>query len=131
MRWKSESGQAATENLAVISVLVIAIVGATYTFVPTFADGVGSLASDAKEILTTGKVGETGTTRGSDSFRTGRDPEGRGGGTDANAGTETNSASSGGSNVTTINNGPKKQGPGNGAICPGCTDLGVSVRPTS
>jgi len=66
MRWKSESGQAASENLAVISVLVIAVVGAAYTFVPTFANGVDELAQDAKQILSDGKVGDTGTTRGSD-----------------------------------------------------------------
>ena len=65
MRLRSESGQAATENLAVIAVLVIAIVGATYTFVPTFSSGVDGLAKDVKYILATGKVGDLGVERGS------------------------------------------------------------------
>src|SRR4051812_12824572 len=65
MRWTSESGQAATENLAVISVLVIAIVAATYTFVPTFSSGVDELAHDASNILATGQINGAGAARGS------------------------------------------------------------------
>lgn len=65
MRLRSDSGQAATENLAVIAVLVIAIIGATYTFVPTFSSGVNGLAKDTKRILATGKIGDLGTERGS------------------------------------------------------------------
>ncbi len=80
MRLRSESGQAATENLAVIAVLVIAIIGATYTFVPTFSSGVDGLAKDAKRILATGKVGDLGTERGSndDGINDGDGPANRG-----------------------------------------------------
>lgn len=79
MRLRSESGQAATENLAVIAVLVIAIIGATYTFVPTFSSGVDGLAKDAKHILATGKIGDLGVERGSNDDDT-NDPNGADGG---------------------------------------------------
>lgn len=44
-------GQAATEYMMVVSVLVIAVVGAAYAFVPTFQVGVEELGHDVSEIL--------------------------------------------------------------------------------
>ncbi len=58
-----EEGQTATEYMLIISVIVIAVVAAAYTFVPTFQDGVQALANDVKSILDTGKIGDVGTDR--------------------------------------------------------------------
>ena len=44
-------GQAATEYMMVVSVIVIAVVGAAYAFVPTFQVGVEELGHDVSEIL--------------------------------------------------------------------------------
>ena len=60
---RSESGQAATENMLVIAVLAIAVVGAAYTFVPTFKDGVRDLAVDVQTILASGDIGGDGVER--------------------------------------------------------------------
>ena len=48
---REESGQSTVEYMLLISVIVIAIVAAAYIFVPTFQDGVKTLADDAKEFL--------------------------------------------------------------------------------
>ena len=58
-----EEGQTATEYMLIISVVVIAVVAAAYTFVPTFQQGVADLASDVKTILDGGKIGTAGTAR--------------------------------------------------------------------
>ena len=58
-----EEGQTATEYMLIISVIVIAVVAAAYTFVPTFQEGVQALANDVKSILDTGKIGSVGTDR--------------------------------------------------------------------
>jgi hypothetical protein len=49
--------------MLLISVIVIALVAAAYVFVPIFQQGVKDLAGDVKKILSTGKIGKTGTTR--------------------------------------------------------------------
>jgi uncharacterized protein (UPF0333 family) len=47
-------GQAATEYMMVVSVVVIAVVGAAYAFVPTFQTGVNELGYDVSAILSNG-----------------------------------------------------------------------------
>lgn len=44
-------GQTATEYMMVVSVVVIAVVGAAYAFVPTFQTGVNELGYDVSAIL--------------------------------------------------------------------------------
>ena len=44
-------GQTATEYMMVVSVVVIAVVGAAYAFVPTFQIGVNELGYDVSAIL--------------------------------------------------------------------------------
>jgi uncharacterized protein (UPF0333 family) len=44
-------GQTATEYMMVVSVVVIAVVGAAYAFVPTFETGVNELGYDVSAIL--------------------------------------------------------------------------------
>lgn len=51
-----ETGQTATEYMLIISVVVIAVVAAAYTFVPTFKQGVNSLAIDVSTILDGGCI---------------------------------------------------------------------------
>ena len=58
-----EEGQTATEYMLIISVVVIAVVAAAYTFVPTFQQGVADLAEDVKTILDGGQIGGAGTDR--------------------------------------------------------------------
>ena len=55
-----EEGQTATEYMLIISVVVIAVVAAAYTFVPTFKKGVAELASDVETILQHGQIGSAG-----------------------------------------------------------------------
>lgn len=52
-------GQTATEYMMVVSVIVIAVVGAGYAFVPTFQVGVEELGHDVSSIL-----GNQGSKRG-------------------------------------------------------------------
>lgn len=47
-------GQTATEYMMVVSVVVIAVVGAAYAFVPTFQTGVNELGFDVSHILAKG-----------------------------------------------------------------------------
>jgi Flp pilus assembly pilin Flp len=61
--FKGQEGQTATEYMLIISVVVIAVVAAAYTFVPTFQAGVSDLANDVKTILAHGKIGSAGTSR--------------------------------------------------------------------
>jgi len=56
---KNERGQTATEYMAIISVVVIAVAAAAYVFVPTFNTGVGELSGDVSQILK-----DNGSTRG-------------------------------------------------------------------
>ncbi len=58
-----EDGQSTVEYMLLISVIVIALVAAAYVFVPVFEAGVKDLANDVRKILSTGKIGRTGTTR--------------------------------------------------------------------
>ena len=60
---RNEEGQTATEYMLIISVVVIAVVAAAYTFVPTFKSGVQSLANDVKSILSGGNIGGDGVKR--------------------------------------------------------------------
>ena len=60
---KDEEGQSTVEYMLLISVIVIALVAAAYVFVPVFEKGVQDLANDVRKILSTGKIGKTGTTR--------------------------------------------------------------------
>ncbi len=57
------SGQTATEYMLIISVIVIAVVGAAYIFLPMFQSGVRELSSDVSTILDTGKIGDLGVDR--------------------------------------------------------------------
>ena len=58
-----ERGQASTEYMLLVSVIVIAVVAAAYVFVEPFRGGVTSLAGDASRILATGSVGPVGLDR--------------------------------------------------------------------
>lgn len=49
--------------MLLVSVIVVAVVAASYTFVPTFREGVASLAKDVSTILDTGKIGGAGANR--------------------------------------------------------------------
>jgi Flp pilus assembly pilin Flp len=60
---RDEEGQSTVEYMLLISVIVIALVAAAYVFVPVFQKGVQDLANDVRKILSTGKIGKTGTTR--------------------------------------------------------------------
>jgi Flp pilus assembly pilin Flp len=60
---RDEEGQSTVEYMLLISVIVIALVAAAYVFVPVFEKGVQDLANDVRKILSTGKIGKTGTTR--------------------------------------------------------------------
>lgn len=51
-----ENGQTATEYMLIVSVVVIAVVAAAYTFVPTFQQGVADLADDVSTILDGGCI---------------------------------------------------------------------------
>lgn len=62
-RTSSERGQASTEYMLLVSVIVIAVVAAAYTFVEPFRGGVASLAADASRILSTGSIGPVGLAR--------------------------------------------------------------------
>ena len=50
--------------MLIISVIVIAVVAATYIFVPTFQSGVLALSQDVSTILDGGRIGGAGTDRG-------------------------------------------------------------------
>ena len=60
---RDEEGQSTVAYMLLISVIVIALVAAAYVFVPIFQQGVKDLAGDVKKILSTGKIGKTGTPR--------------------------------------------------------------------
>lgn len=55
-----QAGQGATEYMLVIAVIVIAVVAASYTFVPQFRAGVESLAQDVNQALSTGEIAGLG-----------------------------------------------------------------------
>jgi uncharacterized protein (UPF0333 family) len=56
-------GQSTVEYMLLISVIVIAIVAAAYIFSPNFRDAVMRLALDVEEILSSGEILGTGSTR--------------------------------------------------------------------
>jgi len=60
---QEEEGQSTVEYMLLISVIVIAIVAAAYTFVPLFQEGVKKLGEDIKKALSTGQLGKTGSAR--------------------------------------------------------------------
>ncbi len=60
---RDEEGQSTVEYMLLISVIVIAIVAAAYVFIEPFQKGVEDLANDVRKILSTGKIGRTGTSR--------------------------------------------------------------------
>ncbi len=60
---RDEEGQSTVEYMLLISVIVIAIVAASYVFIDPFKAGVQNLAEDIKKILSDGKIGRVGTTR--------------------------------------------------------------------
>jgi len=60
---KDEAGQSTVEYMLLISVIVIAIVAASYVFIEPFKQGVLDLGKDIKKILSDGKIGRVGTTR--------------------------------------------------------------------
>ena len=53
---KDERGQTATEYMLVISVVVVAVVAASYVFIDPFRQGVQQLANDVSTILDTGCI---------------------------------------------------------------------------
>lgn len=55
---QDEQGQTATEYMLIVSVIVIAIVAAAYSFLPSFQMGVEAMAKDIQSILDTGKINE-------------------------------------------------------------------------
>ncbi len=61
MRRFRRYGQAATEQVILISMIVIAVVGAANSaFIPMFRAGVEDLGSDVEEILMSGAIGGSG-----------------------------------------------------------------------
>ena len=61
---RRERGQAATEHALVLSVLTVAILGASYAFLPAFSRGVDALSRDVSVILASGTIGDAGTVGG-------------------------------------------------------------------
>lgn len=64
--WKgrrSQRGSAATEYMLAISVIVVGVTAAGYTFVPQFRTGTDALATDVSSILASGDIGGVGTSR--------------------------------------------------------------------
>lgn len=51
-----EHGQTSVEYVMVISVVVVAVVGGSFAYVPTFANGVRDLGSDVQRILATHQI---------------------------------------------------------------------------
>jgi len=62
-RHRSRVAQAATEYMMVVSVIIIAVVGASYAYVPTFRNGVACLADEVSTMLDTGRIGNAGIKR--------------------------------------------------------------------
>lgn len=65
---RTESGQTATEYMLLIAVLVVAVVGGAYAFVPSFRGGTEALAADTSTILDGGKLDAWGVDRGGHTF---------------------------------------------------------------
>lgn len=57
---RSEAGQGTVENMLVVSVLTVAILGASYAFVPVFSGGVEALGRDIARVLEAGSIGDGG-----------------------------------------------------------------------
>lgn len=60
MRGRRQRGQTGTEYLLVISVIVIAVVGAAFVFVEPFRLGVEKLGRDVSQVLALGDIGGIG-----------------------------------------------------------------------
>lgn len=57
---RTQLGQTGTEYMLVISVILVAVVGAAYVFVPSFQEGTRQLASDVSTILDSHQIGDLG-----------------------------------------------------------------------
>lgn len=57
---RTQLGQTGTEYMLVISVILVALVGAAYVFVPSFQDGTQQLANDVSTILDTHQINGMG-----------------------------------------------------------------------
>lgn len=60
---REEEGQGATEYMLLISVIVLAVVSAAYTFIGPFREGVEEMSKDVKTILASGLVDGQGQRR--------------------------------------------------------------------
>ena len=60
---EEESGQTATEYMLLLSVVVLAVVSAAYTFIDPFRQGVEGLADDVQTVLGSGLVNGAGQRR--------------------------------------------------------------------
>ena len=60
---RSERGQGATEYMLVISVIVVAVVGSAYTYVPMFRVAVFNMSEQVQMMLDNGTVGGIGHSR--------------------------------------------------------------------
>lgn len=61
---RTQLGQTGTEYMLVISVILVAVVGAAYVFVPSFQEGTQQLSNDVSTILDTHKIGGMGADTG-------------------------------------------------------------------
>lgn len=61
---KGQRGSVSAEYVLVISVVTVASIGAAYSFVPDFRDGVAGLGSDVEMILSGGNIGSVGSSGG-------------------------------------------------------------------
>lgn len=60
-RLAGESGQGVTENMLIISVVVISVIGGAQSFIGTFRSGVQELGNDVSAILMSGSIGGVGS----------------------------------------------------------------------
>jgi Flp pilus assembly pilin Flp len=62
-RLRDSRGQAATEYMMLISVVTVAVVAASFTYVPAFKVAVFNLAEQVEVMLDGGTIGEAGYSR--------------------------------------------------------------------
>lgn len=87
-RLAGESGQGVTENMLIISVVVISIVGGAQSFIGTFRAGVQELGNDVSDILMSGSIGGVGAGGGGGSSGGGGNGGGGNGGAQGATATE-------------------------------------------
>src|SRR5437660_1162373 len=63
-RGRKNQGQTSTEYVLIISVVVVAVVAAAYSFIAPFRAGVTALATDVSTILASGEIGGIGLPHG-------------------------------------------------------------------